>query len=96
MVNFQAFFRAPERILRRGLILLLAGLLLTGPAAADLLWPEETAGQRMLKHQRLNETVFATTYENGVVYVNYGPEEAQLEGGIVIPAESARFVAGAQ
>ena len=34
--------------------------------------------------------------ENGVVYVNYGPEEAQLEGGIVIPAESARFVAGAQ
>lgn len=57
---------------------------------------EQVEGQRMLKHQRINETVFATTYENGVIYVNYGASEAQLDGGIVIPAESAKFVPTAE
>lgn len=60
---------------------------------ADVL--EQVEGQRMLKHERINESVFATTYENGVVYVNYGAHEAQLEAGIVIPAESAKFVPAA-
>lgn len=57
---------------------------------------EQVEGQRMLKHQRINETVFAATYENGVIYVNYGASEVQLDGGIVIPAESAKFVPTAE
>ena len=53
---------------------------------------EQVEGQQMLNHARINEYVFAVTYEKGVVYVNYGAQEAQLEAGIVIPAESAKFV----
>ena len=56
----------------------------------------QVEGQRMLNHQRINETVFAVTYENGVIYVNYGATEYEADNGIVIPAESATFVAVAE
>jgi len=46
----------------------------------------------MLKHERLTQTVFAVTYENGVIYVNYGNTDYALENGTVIPAESGSFV----
>lgn len=49
-------------------------------------------GQQMLKHERLTETVFAVTYENGVIYVNYGNTDYTLENGTVIPAENGSFV----
>ena len=46
----------------------------------------------MVAHTRLNETVFAATYENGTVYVNYGATEFVLDETTVIPAEYAIFV----
>ena len=49
-------------------------------------------GQQMLKHERLTETVFAVTYENGVIYVNYGNTDYAFEDGTVISAESGSFV----
>lgn len=52
-------------------------------------------GQRMLKHTRLNDTVFAVTYEQGTVYVNYGATDYVLEDATVIPAENAKFVPAA-
>lgn len=56
----------------------------------------QVEGQRMVKHARLNETVFAVTYENGTVYVNYGATDFVLDDATVIPAENARFVPAAQ
>jgi hypothetical protein len=53
---------------------------------------EQVQGQQMLKHARINEYVFAVTYENGTVYINYGAADFALDGGSVIPAESAAFV----
>lgn len=53
---------------------------------------KQVEGQQMLKHQRLNATVFAVTYENGTIYVNYGAADFALEDGTVIPAENAAFV----
>lgn len=53
---------------------------------------EQVEGQPMLKHVRLNETVFAVTYGNGTVYVNYGAQAYTLEDGTHIPAENAQFV----
>ena len=53
---------------------------------------KQVEGQQMLKHERMNDSVFVVTYKNGVVYVNYGPEDFALDGGIVIPAENAKFV----
>ena len=50
-------------------------------------------GQQMLKHERLTQTVFAVTYESGVIYVNYGNTDYTLENGTVISAESGSFVA---
>ena len=52
-------------------------------------------GQRMLEHVRFNETVFATTYETGIIYVNYGSSEFDLGNGMKIPAESGVFVPSA-
>ena len=49
-------------------------------------------GQQMLKHERLSQTVFAVTYESGVIYVNYGSTDYTLENGTVISAESGSFV----
>ena len=49
-------------------------------------------GQQMLKHERLTQTVFAVTYESGVVYVNYGSTEYTLENGTVISAESGSYI----
>lgn len=57
---------------------------------------EQVHGQKMLQHTRLNHTVFAVTYENGTVFVNYGPTDYVLEDATVIPAENAKFVPGAQ
>ena len=56
---------------------------------------KQVEGQRMLSHTRLNETVFAVTYENGTIYVNYGATDYTLENATVIPAENARFVPAA-
>ena len=53
---------------------------------------DQVEGQQMLKHARINESVFATTYENGTVFVNYGAEDFVLDAGTVIPAESAKYV----
>ena len=53
---------------------------------------KQVEGQKMVSHTRLNETVFATTYENGTVYVNYGATDFALDETTVIPAESAMFV----
>ena len=55
----------------------------------------QVEGQRMLAHRRLSDTVFAVTYENGTVYVNYGAQDLVLEDGTVIPAENAGFVPAA-
>lgn len=57
---------------------------------------KQVEGQRMLKHTRINETVFAVTYENGTVYVNYGATDFMLDGATVIPAENAKFVPAVQ
>lgn len=57
---------------------------------------KQVEGQRMLKHTRVNETVFAVTYENGTVYVNYGATDFVLDDAAVIPAENAKFVPAAQ
>lgn len=57
---------------------------------------KQVEGQRMLKHTRINGTVFAVTYENGTVYVNYGASDFALDGATVIPAETAKFVPAAQ
>ena len=46
----------------------------------------------MLKHERLSQTVFAVTYESGVIYVNYGSTDYTLENGTVVSAESGSFV----
>ena len=50
----------------------------------------------MLNHVRLNETVFAVTYENGTIYVNYGATDYTLEDATVIPAENAMYVPAAK
>ena len=55
----------------------------------------QVEGQQMLKHQRLNDTVFVVTYENGEIYVNYGAADFALDSGTVIPAESAKYVPAA-
>ena len=52
-------------------------------------------GQQMLKHTRLNDTVFAVTYEQGIIYVNYGATDYVLNDATVIPAENAKFVPAA-
>ncbi len=57
---------------------------------------KQVEGQQMLKHTRINETVFAVTYENGTVYVNYGATDFMLDGATVIPAENAKFVPAVQ
>ena len=49
MVIIQHFSTANGRRRYREFLLLLIGLLLSGTASAELRWPEETAGQRMLK-----------------------------------------------
>lgn len=56
---------------------------------------KQVEGQRMLNHIRVNDTVFAVTYENGTVYVNYGAADYALNANTVIPAENARFVPAA-
>lgn len=53
---------------------------------------EQVEGQKMLKHERVNENVFAVTYENGVIYVNYGDTAYDLGNGMVVPAENALYV----
>lgn len=53
---------------------------------------KEVEGQQMLKHERLNETIFAVTYESGTVYVNYGDEPYKLESGTEVPAENGIYV----
>ena len=53
-------------------------------------------GKRMLEHVRLNDTVFAVTYENGTIYVNYGAEDYALTDATLIPAENAMFVPAAE
>lgn len=55
----------------------------------------QVEGQQMLKHARINECVFAATYENGTIYVNYDAADFVLGNGTVIPAESAKFVPAA-
>lgn len=57
---------------------------------------EQVEGKRMLKHTRIHETLFAVTYENGTVYVNYGAEDFVLDDATVIPAENAKFVPTAE
>ena len=57
---------------------------------------KQVEGQRMLNHTRLNETVFAVTYENGTIYVNYGATDYTLEDATVIPAENAMYVPAAK
>ena len=57
---------------------------------------EQVEGQQMLKHQRINESVFVATYENGKIYVNYGAVDFVADGGTVVPAESAKFVPAAK
>ncbi len=57
---------------------------------------DQVQGQKMLNHTRINETVFAVTYENGTIYVNYGGADFALDDATVIPAENARFVPAAQ
>lgn len=57
---------------------------------------KQVEGQRMLNHTRLNETVFAVTYENGTIYVNYGAADYTLEDATVIPAENAMYVPAAK
>lgn len=56
---------------------------------------KQVEGKRMLAHTRVNETVFAVTYENGTVYVNYGGADYALDAATVIPAENAMFVPAA-
>ena len=56
----------------------------------------QVEGQRMLKHQRIHQNVFAATYENGVIYVNYGATDFTMDDGTLIPAESAKFVTAAE
>ncbi len=56
----------------------------------------QVQGQKMLNHTRINETVFAVTYENGTIYVNYGGADFALDDATVIPAESAKLVPAAQ
>lgn len=53
---------------------------------------EQVEGQKMLKHERINENVFAVTYENGIIYVNYGALDYDLGNGTVIQAENALYV----
>ena len=53
---------------------------------------KQVEGQKMLAHERLNECVFAVTYENGVIYINYGATDVTLEDGTIIPAENVKFV----
>lgn len=60
---------------------------------ADVL--AQVEGQQMLKHTRLNESVFASTYENGTIYVNYGAADFMLPDGTQVPAESAKYVPAA-
>lgn len=46
----------------------------------------ETQNKRITAHTRLSDTLFCTTYEGGYrVYVNYGDEEAKIEGTAVPP-----------
>jgi len=56
---------------------------------------EQVEGQKMLKHERINESVFAVTYENGIIYVNYGASDYDLGNGTVIQAENALYVPSA-
>lgn len=49
-------------------------------------------GESMLKHERLTETVFAVTYETGIIYINYGSTEYDLGNGTIIPAECGMYV----
>ncbi|MBQ8804049.1 MAG: hypothetical protein IJZ53_10465 [Tyzzerella sp.] len=53
---------------------------------------QNVEGQQMTKHQRINSTIFAITYETGTVYVNYGDADYTLGNGTVIPAENGMFV----
>lgn len=46
----------------------------------------ETQNKKITAHTRLSETLFCTTYEGGYrVYVNYGDEEAKIDGTAVPP-----------
>ena len=49
MVSTEMLFKTPGRVIRRGFLLLLIGLLLQGTASSEIRWPTETAGQRMLE-----------------------------------------------
>ena len=53
---------------------------------------QQVQGQQMLKHARLDQNLFAVTYENGTVYINYGPADVTLENGTVVKAEYAVYV----
>lgn len=49
-------------------------------------------GQQMIKHERLNDTIFKVTYESGSIYINYGDDDYALEDGTVIPTENGIYV----
>ena len=48
-------------------------------------------GKQILRHQRLNETVFKVSYENGDMYINYGKESFKTPDGSVAEPESFCF-----
>ena len=53
------------------------------------------AGEEMVSHARVTENVYRTGYQNGVaVYVNYGSEEASVDGLTVGPQDFAVRGAG--
>jgi len=53
---------------------------------------EHVEGQKMVKHERLTDTIFKVTYESGTIYINYGDEDYTLEDGTVIPTENSLYV----
>jgi len=52
---------------------------------------QNVRGKQMLSHKRINQTVFMTTYENGVMYINYGEEQYKTPDGATVEPESFYF-----
>jgi hypothetical protein len=53
---------------------------------------QNVRGKQMLSHKRINDTVFMTTYENGVMYINYGEEEYTTPEGSAVAPKAFLFV----